>query len=349
MKQIKVAFFDAKEYDREFFDRANKNYGFKIKYFSERLNKDTAEMAAGFDAVCAFVNDSVDKTAVEKLKKSGTGLVALRSAGYNNVDLKAAFGKVHLVRVPAYSPGAVAEHTVALMLSLNRKIHKAYYRTRDNNFSIHGFIGFDMKGKTAGVIGTGKIGREVAGILSGFGMKILAYDKHPDEGFKAEKKGVYTTLDRLYRESDIITLHCPLNKDTYHLIGGRAISRMKKGVMLINTGRGSLIDAKALIKGLKTGKIGYAGLDVYEEEDKYFFEDFSGRVMGDDVLARLLTFGNVLITSHQGFFTAEALQNIARTTMENIKKYFEKGKLENEICYKCTTDECNKKRKGRCF
>jgi D-lactate dehydrogenase len=349
MEKTKIAFFDAKPYDVEAFNEVNKGYGFGIKYFPQHLNEDTAFLAKGFDAVCAFVNDSLDKKVIREFHRNGVKMAALRSAGYNNVDLKEAYMKLHVARVPAYSPNAVAEHTVALMLSLNRKVHKAYYRTRDNNFSINGFLGFDMKGKTAGVIGTGKIGKVVIGILKGFGVDIIAFDSKPDRVY-AKKAGIkYMSLDGLFKASDIITLHCPLTKETDHLINAAAIKKMKKGVMIINTGRGRLIDTKALIAGLKTNKIGYAGLDVYEEEDKYFFEDYSGKIVGDDTLARLLTFNNVLITSHQGFFTKEAITNIADTTLRNIEDYFYGRPLVNEICYQCGEKACRKDKKGRCF
>ncbi|MCE5300293.1 MAG: 2-hydroxyacid dehydrogenase [Spirochaetia bacterium] len=349
MEKKKVAFFDAKPYDMEIFDKVNRKYGYDIKYFPPRLNALTAYMAKGHDAVCAFVNDKLDADVLDYFYREGIKIVALRSAGYNNVDLKKAYLKVHVARVPAYSPNAVAEHTVALMLSLNRKVHRAYYRTRDNNFSINGFLGFDMAGRTAGVVGTGKIGRTVIGILKGFGMNILAYDSFPDKKYAKQAGIKYAGLENLFRESDIITLHCPLNKETDHLINDAAIKKMKKGVMIINTGRGRLIDTRALIRGLKTNRIGYAGLDVYEEEDKYFFEDFSGQIMNDDTLARLLTFNNVLVTSHQAFFTGEAITNIAETTMCNLDDYFHGRPLKNEICYQCGEKNCRKDKRGRCF
>ncbi len=349
MKKVKIAFFGAKDYDREFFDNANKKFGYNIKYFSNRLNPDIAEITKNYNVVIAFVNDNINKKTIEKLYENGIKLISLRSAGYNNVDFRAAYKKIHITRVPAYSPSAVAEHAVGLMLSLNRKIHKAYYRTRDNNFSISGFVGFDMKGKTAGVIGTGKIGKEVIKILRGFSMDVVAFDPKTDKKY-AEKAGFkYTALDKLFKTSDIITLHCPLNKSTKGIINNKSIKKMKTGGMLINTGRGQLIDTKALIGGLKSGKVGYAGLDVYEEEDKYFFEDFSAKTVKDDVLARLLSFNNVLITSHQGFFTKEALADIAQTTLSNIDDFIKERKLDNEICLKCEDKECAKNKKGRCF
>ncbi|MDD5067575.1 MAG: 2-hydroxyacid dehydrogenase [bacterium] len=351
MENTRIAFFDAKPYDMESFDEVNKNYGFEIKYFKNHLSADTAPLTKGFDTVCIFVNDQITGGIVPVLADNGIRLIALRSAGYNNIDLKAVFNRIHVVRVPAYSPHAVAEHAVALMLSLNRKMHRAYYRTRDHNFSIAGFLGFDMFGKTAGIIGTGLIGKTLIRILKGFGMKILAYDVHPDKEFARETECNYTNLDALYSGSDIISLHCPLTAETRHLINEKSIAQMKPGVMLINTGRGPLIDTKALIKGLKTKKIGYAGLDVYEEESEYFFEDLSGEILSDDVLARLLTFNNVLITSHQGFFTKEALHNIAETTLKNIRLFLDQGILENEICYQCGQEKthCNRTKNGRCF
>lgn len=347
MEKRRIAFFDAKPYDSEFFDRANEKYGFELKYFKGHMTPDTVPIAKGFDAVCLFVNDMATKAIIDELYGFGIRLIAQRSAGYNNVDLKAAYGKIHVVRVPAYSPYAVAEHAVAMMLTLNRKTHKAYYRTQDNNFTIQGLLGFDMHGKTAGVIGTGKIGKIIVGILKGFGMKVLAYDTFPDKNSGID----YVDLDTLYRESDIITLHCPLTPETQYIINEDSIQKMKEGVMIINTSRGKLIDTKALIDGLKSRKIGYAGLDVYEEESEYFFEDFSSQIIEDDTLARLMSFNNVLITSHQAFFTREALTNIAETTLENIREFFDENKLTNEICYQCGQNktECEKIKNGRCF
>lgn len=347
---IKIAFFDAKPYDIESFDDANKDFGFKITYFKNHLTSETASLAQGFQVVCVFVNDAVQKDAVEILARNGIRLIAIRAAGYNNLDLKALFQKIHAVRVPAYSPHAVAEHAVALMLALNRKIHRAYYRTRDNNFALNGLLGFDMHGKTAGIIGTGKIGKVLIEILKGFGMRILAYDAFPDLDFQKKTGFEYVGLDALYKDSDVLSLHCPLTKETYHLINEASIRKMKQNVMIINTGRGMLIDSKALIEGLKTGKVGFAGLDVYEEESDYFFEDFSNKIITDDVLARLLSFNNVVVTSHQGFFTREALQNIASTTLENVREFFAEHKLPNEICYKCTgAIPCPRTTTGKCF
>lgn len=353
LKTVKVALFDAKPYDREYFEKVNQDYGFNIKYFTSHLNGETVNLTEGFECICIFVNDEVGAEVAEHLYHKGVKLIALRSAGYNNVDLPAVYKKIHVVRVPAYSPHAVGEHAVALMLALNRKTHKAYYRIRENNFAINGLMGFDMYGKTAGIIGTGRIGQVVIRILNGFGMKVLAYDSYPNLSLAKDLNFTYTDLEELYNRSDIISLHCPLTKETYHLIDRQSIACMKDEVMIINTSRGQLIDTRALIEGLKSGKIGCAGLDVYEEESDYFFEDLSQTYIADDVLARLLTFNNVLITSHQGFFTREALLNIATTTLENIKLFFTGGALPNEICYRCdgvgSGAVCPRKQTGRCF
>jgi len=349
LSSIKIAFFDAKPYDIESFDAANKSFGFKITYFANHLTAETASLAQGHEAVCAFVNDVIDAGTIDTLFREKVLLIALRAAGYNNVDFKTAFQKIHIARVPSYSPHAVAEHAVALMLTLNRKIHRAYSRTHDNNFSLNGLLGFDMCGKTAGVIGTGQIGKALIAILQGFGMQVLAYDAFPDKAYQKKAGFTYTDLKTLYEKSDIVSLHCPLNKETYHLIDQRAIAKMKRGVMIINTGRGALLDSKALIEGLKTGQVGFAGLDVYEEESDYFFEDRSSSIITDDLLARLLSFNNVVVTSHQGFFTREALQNIAQTTLNNVKEFFTKQKLSNEICYQCSTNSCPRKTTGQCF
>ncbi len=349
MKKIRVLFYDAKPYDRVSFEASNPNSHLEFKFLGSHLNEDTAVIAQGYDVICLFVNDRLTAGIADTLVRNGVKLVALRCAGYNNVDLQAVFQKLHVVRVPAYSPYAVAEHAAALMLSLNRKTHKAYYRTRDNNFTINGLMGFDMYGKTAGVIGTGQIGRIVIQILKGFGMKVLAYDKFPNQTYAQELGFEYVALDELYQCSDIISLHCPLTKETHHLIDEESIRKMKDDVMLINTGRGQLIDSKALVDALRNKRVGAAGLDVYEEESEYFFEDFSTTIMDDDVLARLISFPNVLITSHQGYFTREALRNIANTTLQNIDDYFQGKALTNEICYQCCDDDCRKKTEGRCF
>jgi D-lactate dehydrogenase len=344
----KIMFFDTKPYDREFFNIANEKHGYKIKYINNRLSEDTAPLAIGYDAVCAFVNDDISSAVVDLLYENGIQLIALRSAGYNNVDLKAVYKKIHVVRVPAYSPYAVAEHAMALILSLNRKIHKAYNRTRDSNFALGGLLGFDLHGKTAGIIGTGRIGQILAGILRGFGMRVLAFDRFPKKEWAAETGVEYTELNELYQQSAIISLHCPLTPETEHMVNAESLAQMKDGVMLINTSRGGLIQTQDLIDALKRKKIGSAGLDVYEEEDEYFFEDRSDEVMTDDVLARLLTFPNVLVTAHQAFFTKEALANIAETTLGNINAYFDEKNLDNEICYRCSTDSCPRKTTGRC-
>ncbi|GAB4375449.1 MAG: 2-hydroxyacid dehydrogenase [Spirochaetales bacterium] len=346
---IRIAFFDTKPYDQEYFEAYRKQYGIEMKYFPVRLSADTARLAAGFQGVCAFVNDEIDGRTADILWEQRIPLIALRCAGYNNVDLKAVWGQIHVVRVPAYSPHAVAEHTVALLLSLNRKIHRAYIRTREGNFSLAGLVGMDLFGKTAGIFGTGQIGRISAEILRGFGMEVIAHDPFPQEEWAREKGVRYVSREELLERSDVITLHCPLTPENYHLIDHQAIQRMKKGAIVINTGRGALIDTKALIQALKSNKLGGAALDVYEEEDEYFFEDHSDRVIQDDILARLLTFPNVLITGHQAFFTREALQAIAHTTLSNIQLFFTKGELPNEICYQCTQKTCARNETGRCF
>ncbi len=342
----KIAFFDTKPYDKASFDEANKKFNFNITYFEGKLSAKTAKLLQEFEAVCVFVNDVIDKKVIEILKKNDIKILALRCAGYNNVDLEAIHGFIHVVRVPAYSPYAVAEHTVSLMMTLNRKIHKSYSRTREGNFSLNGLEGFDMHGRTAGIIGTGKIGQCLISILKGFGMEVLAYDLFPNEKYAKEAGIKYVSLDEIYEKSNIISLHCPLTEETKHMINNESITKMKKGVMIINTGRGKLINSKDLIKGLKSGKIGSAGLDVYEEESAYFFEDKSTDMITDDVLARLMTFPNVIITSHQAFLTEDALNNIAKTTLQNVADYFNDAPLKNEICYFCETgktEDCPKK------
>jgi D-lactate dehydrogenase len=331
--KTQIAFFDTKPYDSASFDSHNKDFGFNIHYYDSPLNKNNAILAKGSHVVCAFVNANIDAEVIDILAKNGVKLIALRSAGFNNVDLKAAQEKnIKVVRVPAYSPYAVAEHTLALMLTLNRKTHKAYSRTRDGNFALHGLIGFDMNGKTIGIIGTGKIAKILIKTLCAMGMRVLGYDIYPDYDFAKETSCFeYTSLDEIYKQSDIISLHCPLTKETEHIINDDTIAKMKDGVMIINTGRGKLIDTYALIKGLKSKKIGSAGLDVYEEEEEYFFEDRSDFVMDDDILARLLSFNNVVVTSHQAFFTKEALSNIAQTTLENIRDFVDGRPLINKV------------------
>lgn len=327
----KIAFFDTKPYDKTFFDKTNEEYGFDIRYYKGHLNENNVVLTQGADAVCIFVNDIVNAKIIRVLVDNGVKLLALRSAGFNNVDLKAAAGKLPVVRVPAYSPYAVAEYALTLMLSLNRKVHRAYWRTRDGNFSLHGLMGFDMHGKTAGIIGTGKIARILIQILRSFGMNILAYDIYPDTKIAEELQFTYTTLAELYHHSDIISLHCPLTDQTRHMINEDSIAAMKDNVMIINTGRGQLIRTEDLIEGLKNKKIGAAGLDVYEEEGPYFYEDKSDKIIDDDTLARLLSFNNVIVTSHQGFFTTEALKNISETTLKNIQDFVAGKPLENEI------------------
>lgn len=329
---FRIAFFGTKPYDVNSFEEKNEKYDFDLKFFTGNLSKDNIVLTKDADAICIFVNDIADREIIKILKENGVKLLALRCAGYNNVDLKAAYDYgLPVVRVPAYSPYAVAEHTVALMLALNRRIPRATWRTRDGNFSLNGLLGFDMHNKTAGIIGTGKIAKILIQILRGFGMNILAYDPYPDYNFAREHNVVYTTLDELYHSSDIISLHCPLTEETKYLINDYSISKMKDGVMIINTGRGQLIHTNALIDALKTKKVGWAGLDVYEEEADYFYEDRSESIIDDDVLARLLSFNNVIVTSHQAFFTQEALGNIADTTLQNIKAFIENNKLVNEV------------------
>lgn len=328
---FKIAFFDTKPYDKASFDEVNQQYGFDIVYHKGQLNRNNVILTKGMDAVCIFVHDSADAEIIREMADNGVKLLALRAAGYNNVDLAASEGRLKVVRVPAYSPYAVAEHAVALMLSLNRKIHRAYWRTRDGNFSLHGLMGFDMYGKTAGIIGTGKIAKKLIHILKGFGMNILAYDVYPDERFAKETGFAYVSLEELYRQSDIISLHCPLTEQTRNMINEESIALMKEQVMLINTSRGQLIHTNALIEGLKNKKILAAGLDVYEEEEDYFYEDKSDKIIDDDVLARLLSFNNVIVTSHQGFFTREAMRNIAETTLQNMQDFMEGKPLVNKV------------------
>lgn len=327
----KIAFFGAKPYDIASFDKVNEKYNYDIRYYKGHLNPNNVVLTQDTDVVCIFVNDTADAAVIDAMVDNGVKLLALRCAGFNNVDLKAAKGKLPVVRVPAYSPYAVAEYSLALMLSLNRKIHRAYWRTRDGNFSLNGLMGFDMHGKTIGIIGTGKIARILIRLLKGFGMRILAYDLYPDMKFAGEEGISYVSLDELYRESDIISLHCPLTDQTKYMIDKDSIDKMKEGVMIINTGRGQLINTNDLIEGLKEKKIAAAGLDVYEEEGEYFYEDKSDKIIDDDVLARLLSFNNVIVTSHQAFFTKEALHNIAETTLQNIEDFRCRRPLVNEV------------------
>ena len=327
---MKLAFFDTKSYDIPGFDRYAVPAGIEVKYYEPNLNRDTVSLANGFDAVCVFVNDTVDAVVVEKLYKMGVKAIVLRCAGFNNVDIKACDGKLRVFRVPAYSPHAVAEHAMALLLTINRRTHKAYIRTRDFNFSLQGLAGFDLYGKTVGVIGTGKIGRVFADICKGFGMTVLAYDKFP-----AANSGLnYVELPELFEKSDIISLHCPLTEETRHIINADSIAMMKKGVTIINTSRGALVNTEDLITGIKDRKVGAACLDVYEEEGDLFYEDYSGHIVEDDKLVRLIAMPNVIVTSHQAFLTNEALGNIAATTVNNLTRFFSGDPdTSTEVCY----------------
>lgn len=328
---VKVAFFDAKSYDKESFGSINKSFGLDIHYYKDRLTMNTVSLARGKDVVCIFVNDECDARVIDELVKYGVRLIALRCAGFNNVASTYAKGRIRVVRVPAYSPHAVAEYAVTLMLALNRKVYRAVNRTREGNFKLKGLQGFDMYGKTAGLIGLGRIAKELAKILRGFGMRVLAYDLYPDEAFAAQYGVTYVSLDELYAQSDIISLHCPLTESTRFLINRQSISRMKPGVMIINTGRGKLIDTEDLLEGLRSRQVGSAGLDVYEEEQNYFYEDRSDKMIDDDKLALLLMNPNVILTSHQAFFTEEALRNIAETTLQNICDFADGKDLPNEV------------------
>lgn len=328
---IKIAFFDTKEYDRKLFDEYNKNYGYEITYLESKLNSETAPLAEGFDAVCIFVNDVVDEKTIQILKKCGVKLIALRCAGFNNVDIKNMDKSIKVVRVPAYSPYAVAEHATALLLDLDRKIYKAYQRTKKYNFTLNGLLGFDIHGKTVGVVGTGKIGKCFINIMKGFGANVIAYDIYKDEAFAKEKDFEYVSLDELYEKSDVISLHCPLTQDNMNMINKSSIEKMKQGVVIINTSRGKLINTNDLISELEKGKIGGLGLDVYEDEEEFFLNDMSNSYIRDKDLSTLLSMPNVVITSHQAFFTKEALNKIASDTCENIKDIFEKGECENEV------------------
>lgn len=337
---MRVAVFSTKSYDRAYLDTANASIKapHQLFFLEPKLTAQTAALAEGAEAICAFVNDRLDRSCLNILAAGGTKLVALRSAGFNHVDLKAAdeLGLI-VARVPAYSPHAVAEHCIALMLSLNRKIHRAYARVREGNFALEGLLGFDLRKRTVGIVGTGQIGMAVAQILTGFGCRILASDPAPDPEFEI-LGGQYVSLAHLLGEADIITLHCPLSPATRHMINGEAIDAVKPGVMLINTSRGAVIDTKAVIAGLKSGKIGYLGLDVYEEEEGLFFEDMSDKMIQDDLFARLLTFPNVLITGHQGFFTHEALTAIAAATIENLSCFEQTGHAVHQVAMVAETE-----------
>lgn len=339
---MNIAFFDAKPYDIPSFDRYGKENKITFKYFETKLNEDTVNLAEGFDGICSFVNDTVNAHVIDRMYEMGIRILALRCAGFNNVDMNHAYGKIHVLRVPAYSPYAVAEHTMALLLTSIRRIHKAYIRTRDYNFSLAGMTGFDLHGKTIGVIGTGRIGRVFIDICRGFGMHILAYDKYPAKQLLCDPSVHYVSLQELFQNSDIISLHCPLTEETYHIIDEHALSQCKRGVVIINTSRGALVDAEALLAAIKSRTVGAACLDVYEEESDLFFEDNSGHILNDDVLARLISMPNVIVTSHQAFLTEEALSNIAETTVRNIVEFSETGHCENELCIHCGTPEDSK-------
>lgn len=328
---MKIAIFSTKAYDRQFLEAANASYRHELVFFEPQLNRDTAILAAGFPAVCVFVNDQPDYRTLEILASRGTRLLALRCAGFNNVDLKAAAELgITVVRVPTYSPHAVAEHAVSLILTLNRKLHRAYNRVREGNFSLDGLLGFDLYGRTVGVIGAGKIGVIFGQIIKGFGCELLAYDVYRNPDFEA-LGAKYVELSELFADADIISLHCPLTPQTHHLINAQAIDQMKSGVMLINTSRGALVDTEAVVKALKSQKIGALGLDVYEQESGLFFEDLSNKIIQDDVFERLMTFPNVIVTGHQAFFTKDALQKISETTLANITDFEQGRPCLNEV------------------
>lgn len=331
MSNLNIAFFDTKQYDKPSFEKHSKDSGVTFKFFETKLNEDTVRLAKGFDGVCVFVNDTVNAAVIDKMEKMGVKVLALRCAGFNNVDVKYAQGKLRVVRVPAYSPYAVAEHAMAMLLTSVRRIHKAYIRSKDFNFSLNGLTGFDLHGKTMGIIGTGRIGRVFIDICLGFGMNVLAYDKYPAKELENKDNVKYAELDELFKNSDIISLHCPLTEETHYIIDKKAIDTCKKGVIIINTSRGALVDSEALLNGIKERQIGGACLDVYEEESDLFFEDNSGHILEDDTLARLITMPNVLVTSHQAFLTEEALENIAETTVQNILDIFKTGECKNSI------------------
>ena len=331
MGKTRIIFFDIKDYDREFFEKYGKNYNYEMSFFKSKLSLENVHLTKGYDVVCAFTNDDIGKETIDAMAENGVRLLAMRCAGFNNVSLKDIHNRFKVVRVPAYSPHAIAEYTVGLILAVNRKINKAYVRTREGNFSISGLMGVDLYGKTAGIIGTGKIGQILIKILKGFDMKVIAYDLFPNQKVADELEFEYVSLDELYANSDIISLNCPLTKDTQYMINRRSMLKMKDGVILVNTGRGQLIDSADLVEALKDKKVGAVALDVYEEEEDYFFEDKSTQVIEDDILGRLLSFYNVLITSHQAYFTKEAVEAITVTTLNNIKDFIEGKPLVNEV------------------
>lgn len=331
MKKVKVLFYDMKDYDIDSFETYGKNYNFQMKFLKVKLTEETAYLSKGYDVVSAFTNDNINKATIDILAENKIRLLAMRCAGFNNISLKDIKNRFQVVRVPAYSPHAIAEYTAGMILAVNRKIHKAYVRTREGNFSIKGFMGFDLYKKTVGIIGAGKIAQILIKIMKGFGTEVIAYDPYPDYKVAEELEFEFVDLDTLYRRSDIISLNCPLTKETKYMINRESMKKMKDGVILVNTGRGMLIDSVDLVEGLKDKKIGAAALDVYEEEEEYFFEDRSNQVIEDDILGRLLSCHNVLITSHQAFFTKEAVEAITRTTLDNIKEFADNKPLTNIV------------------
>lgn len=331
MKKVKVLFYDMKDYDIDSFETYGKNYNFQMKFLKVKLTEETAYLSKGYDVVSAFTNDNINKATIDILAENKIRLLAMRCAGFNNISLKDIKNRFQVVRVPAYSPHAIAEYTAGMILAVNRKIHKAYVRTREGNFSIKGFMGFDLYKKTVGIIGAGKIAQILIKIMKGFGTEVIAYDPYPDYKVAEELGFEFVDLDTLYRRSDIISLNCPLTKETKYMINRESMKKMKDGVILVNTGRGMLIDSVDLVEGLKDKKIGAAALDVYEEEEEYFFEDRSNQVIEDDILGRLLSCHNVLITSHQAFFTKEAVEAITRTTLDNIKEFADNKPLTNIV------------------
>ena len=329
---MKIAFYDTHSYDKDAFTKSNQEFNFKITFFDFKLNENTAATSKGYDIVCIFVNDVADKEVIDHLKENGVKMIALRCAGFNNVDLaEAKAAGIKVARVPAYSPHAVAEHGLSLLLALTRHIPQAYLRTKTQNFNIEGLTGRDLYGLTAGILGTGKIGRTMGDVLSGIGMKLIAYDPFPNEQWAKEKNVEYVSIEEIFKRSDVLSLHCPLTEETKHIVNHDNMKLMKSDAVIINTGRGALIDSKALVHALKHHTIGGAAMDVYEEESKYFFSDWSTNVLTDDVLARLLTFPNVIITGHQAFLTTNALGNIADTTLQNIKDFTEGKDLVNKV------------------
>ncbi len=331
MEAKKVLFFDIKSYDKELFKKFGKDYNFEMKFLKGKLTEETAYLTEGYEIVCAFANDQINKEVIDIMAENGVKLLAMRCAGYNNVSIKDIKDRFKVVRVPAYSPYSIAEYTMGMILAVNRKIHKAYVRTREGNFSISGLMGFDLNGKTAGIIGAGKIAQILIKILKGFGMNVIAYDPYPNYEKAKELGFEFVDLDTLYKNADIISLNCPLTKETQYMINRNSMAKMKDGVIIVNTGRGKLIDSVDLVEALKDKKVGAAALDVYEEEADYFFEDLSDEVIEDDILGRLLSFHNVLITSHQAYFTEEAVEAITKTTLDNMKDFVEGKPLVNEV------------------